>query len=197
MGFGTIPEALESSFASASECLLTACFVLGARLHRLAFCQWYRHKLISACPLVFLLWWCIERSTMLSSEVSVSDNAAGCQLTASCWEHLWTHLHKTVHSAFQLHWNPISWPSAKLFILPPVYSACLAARQRLESTRSEGISPQVDHWSLGKKGFHLGGRGMLLRETRMLMRKSFFSCWYMLIFLNRKYRVDSKSEGNS
>jgi len=49
-----------------------------------------------------------------------------------------------------LLWNPFSLPSDKLFILPPVYSACLAAFQGLESARSEGISPQATHWRLGK-----------------------------------------------
>lgn len=68
-------------------------------------------------------------------------------------ERLWIHLQKAEHSASRLLWNPISWPSAKLFILPPVYSACLAARQWLECTRSGGISPQVARWRLGKSGF--------------------------------------------
>lgn len=107
-----------------------------------------------------------------------SVNTAGRQLTASCWECLWVHRHKIVHSASRLLWNPISWPSAKLFILPPVYSARSAARQRLESTRSQGISPQVTHWRLGKSGFTSVGEVDCRKNHNVCEERCFFSCWY-------------------
>ena len=86
-----------------------------------------------------------------------------------------------------LELNPISWPSAKLFILPPVYSVCSAARQRLESTRSEGLSPQATQWRLGTS---LRGRGWLWAEAQSWWGKAVFT----LVFLNRKCRVDSEAD---
>lgn len=69
-------------------------------------------------------------------------NTAGDQRTAFCLERLGNHRHKSVHSASRLgnHAALKSHQLAKLFIVPPVYSARLAAFQRLESTRSERIS---------------------------------------------------------
>lgn len=73
-----------------------------------------------------------------------------------------------------LLWKPISWPFAKLFILPPVYFACLAARQRLESTRSEGISPQATHWRVGNSDFTSVGEVDGRRNQVCVSKKKIF-----------------------
>lgn len=64
----------------------------------------------------------------------------------------------------------------------------------LESTRSEGISPQVTHWRLGKSDFTSVGEEDC-RPNHSVSEEKF--SFFMLIqhtFLNRKYSVDLKSE---
>lgn len=109
-------------------------------------------------------------------------------------ERLGIHQPKIVHSAPRQRGYgcceiPSAWASTKMFILPPVYSACLAAAQRLGSTRSGGISPQAAH-----SGVWEGVTSPPWERYSSRQSSSFVSWCYMLIFLNRKYSVDSKSE---
>lgn len=64
----------------------------------------------------------------------------------------------------------------------------------LESTRSEGISPQVTHWRLGKSDFTSVGEEDCRPNHNVSEEKFSFFMLIQHTFLNRKYSVDLKSE---